>query len=143
MPDRACNNAHVQLHAQIAAAFLQLGKHRLARIYVARVYGPLASLDDGGHRVKFPLFITTGDVTVHNPADYAKLLAVAARISLAHGHDREAIKELSEASELDPLDLEIRRQLEDLETRVMDRDQRWLSKQKELERNLEMRQRGM
>ena len=146
MLNRACNNAYVQLHAQIAAAFLQLGKHRLARIYVERVYGPLAGHDGRGHDVKFPLLITTGHVTVHNLEDYAKLLAVAARISLAHGQYLDAAQELSQASMLDPLDLEITRQLrdaEDLGTRTCDRYHRRYAKQEELYGSLEKRQRGM
>ena len=143
MLDRACNSAYVQLHAQIAVALLQLGKCRLARIYVERVYGPFYGLDDRGHRAKLPLAITTGEVSVRNPEDYVKLLAVAAQISLAHGHDREAIEELSEASKLDPLNLEIREQLEDLETRVENRYQRRRSTQKLQRRSLESKKGGM
>ena len=112
------------LHAQIAATFLELGKHRLARVYVERIYGPLATYDNRHNAQKLPLKITTGQVHVNNPAAYAKLLAVAASISLAHGHFSEAIEELSEATELDPLNLDIRRRLKEVDDRRRVRDNR-------------------
>ncbi|KAL8797319.1 MAG: hypothetical protein Q9195_000473 [Heterodermia aff. obscurata] len=118
---RARDDAVVQLHARIAAAFLQLGEHRLARIYVARIYTPLASFDDRINRQKFPLKITTGDVQVDNPKVYARLLVVAAQISLVHGKWAEAKTELEEAKELDPDDLDIHRRWEEVEERLLRR----------------------
>ena len=101
---RALVDTEVRLHHLIAEAYLRLGKSRLARIYVERIYGPLAGWDDRVNKVKFPLEIPPDGAT---PRVYAELLLVAARISRAHGAHYEALAELDEALRLDPLNKEV------------------------------------
>ena len=95
----------MRLHTLIAHAYLKLRKYRLARIYVERVYGPLHSYDDRVNKKKFPLDFTPDEY--HNPAAYAELLYVAAKISLAHGNGVETWGELHEAGNLDPTNLKV------------------------------------
>ena len=76
-----------------------MGHYRLARIYVERIYGPLAGYDDRVHKVKFPLQIPEDGAL---PSVYAEILVVAANISQAHGQYYEELVELDEALRLDP-----------------------------------------
>ena len=122
----------------IAASFFQLKKYRLARIYVERIYGPLYSCDDRGNRQKFPLEITAG-----GHAYYAELLALAAEISFANGDKPTAHEELTYASSLDPLNMDISRRLEEF-TRIWDdRRNRRRAKQRQQRRSHKRRLLGM
>jgi len=77
-----------------------MNKLRIARIYAERVYRSKHSVDNRCHREKTPLMsIEPGRETL-----YAKTMVIAAQISYAHGHMREAIRELNEAHRLEPLD---------------------------------------
>ncbi|KAG7008263.1 hypothetical protein G7Y79_00006g018830 [Physcia stellaris] len=106
----AREDAEVRIHARIAALHLRAGKFRLARIYVERIYAPLVSFVRGNvrpFRRKFPL-----EITSKNWAPYAELLFVAAQISVAHGNLDEASRELYEAHDLDPENLEVKEYME-------------------------------
>ena len=107
----------MKLHALIADAYLKLGKYRLARVWVERIYGPLHTWDRRHSRVKFPLQIPDPQLNGAQPAVYANLLVVAARISIIHGHDHDAIVELCEALRLDPSNETVERMIEECQTR--------------------------
>ena len=102
---RARASTEVRLHSLIADAYLRCGKHRMARIYVERIYGPFYSMDDRASHQKFPLEIPSDSRVA--PEAYAEVLHVAARISLVHGQEAEAIDELAEARDFDPSDTSI------------------------------------
>ena len=95
---RVLADTEVRLHHLVAEAYLRLGYHRLARVYVERIYGPLASWDNRHNKEKFPLQIPQDGPS---PSVYAELLLVAAKISITHGHHGEAFAELEEAFKLD------------------------------------------
>lgn len=116
----------MELHALIADAYLQLEKYRLARVWVESIYGPLHSWDRRHNREKFPLRLP--EVNGAQPAVYADLLVVAARISIVHGHDRDAIEELHEASRLDPSNETVDRMMEECKTHLEARSERRRSK---------------
>lgn len=106
---RALADTKVRLHHLLAEAYLRLGDYRLARVYVERIYGPLATYDDRANREQFPLRIPQDGAS---PSVYAELLLVAAKISLIHGHHWKALMELSEASRLDDSNEEIKELLD-------------------------------
>ena len=113
--NRARETSEVRLHSLIADAYLRCGKYRMARIYVERIYGPLYSMDDRVTRQKLPLDIPQDNQVASGT--YAELLHVAARISLVHGQEGEAIAELNEACDLDPWNAAIPRLLEQVRAR--------------------------
>ena len=119
---RARDISEVRLHTLIAESYLRCGKYRMARIYVERIYGPLYSMDDRANHRKLPLDIPRDNQVASGT--YAELLHVAARISLVHGQEGEAIAELSEACELDPWDRDIKELLEQVRARRDARIQR-------------------
>ena len=112
---RARASSEVRLHSLIAEAYLQCGKYRMVRIYVERIYCALYSMDDRANHLKFPLEIPSNSQVA--PETYAALLHVAARVSLVHGKDHEAIDELTEASNFDPSDTSITQLMEQVEER--------------------------
>ena len=120
----------------IAHAFLKLGKLRLARIYVERIYSPLASYSRYSERI--PLNIEPG---VHT--HYAKIFFVAAEISNANGDEPSAKAELTYASSLDPENLEISQRLEERMKFWTQRRKRRESKQAQQERSRARRREGM
>ena len=128
----------MELHAEIGLCFLKIGKSRLARIYVERIYGPLGSSDNRGNPQKFPLRITTGDHTA-----YARLLWVAAKISLEMGDLPAACEELDYASSFDPLNPKISQRLEECEKLWAYRYNRREAKQDQQRNGLLKRERGM
>ena len=117
--NRALESVKARLHAKIASTYLQLGQPRMARIYVERICLSLAVEDDKGYLVKFFLDVPEDE---DNKA-YAELLFVAARISIAAGNEGNAQGELREARRHDPDREDIRRLLEQCETRQEDRRQ--------------------
>ena len=121
----AREDAKVQLHTYIADVYFRSGRLRLARVWVERVYGPLFSEDDRGNTYRFPLQISPGRTL----AVYAELLVVAARISIAHGQDYDAIFELREACRLDPGNLQAYQMLDECQERCAMRRQRFISQQ--------------
>ena len=97
-------NTKVQLHTLIANVYMRSGNYRLARVYVERVYGPLAYHSS---REKFPLQIEN-KAAAAAPWVYAELLLTAAKISIHHGGSViQAGEELTEALWLDPSNAEV------------------------------------
>ena len=124
---RALDDAAVRAHIQIAECYLQLGSHRLARVYVERIYHPLNTWDSRNNRQKFPLELKPDS----NLLLYAELLEVAARISLACGNDGSACTELHAACRLDPDNVTIQRLLEQCTARLNERSTRRGEKQQQ------------
>ena len=96
-------NTKVQLHTLIANVYLRSGNYRLARVYVERVYVPLAY---SFQLEKFPLQIEK-KARAAAPFVYAQLLLTAAKISIHHGSYRQASEELAEAFYLDSNNAEV------------------------------------
>ena len=140
--NRARANSEVDLHTSIADAYLQGGKYRIARIYVERIYGPLYSMDNRRNRLKFPLIIPADSQVA--AGTYAKLLYVAARISLVHGRYYEADAELAEAHEFDASNIDIiqlQKQVnERREARAPAYKRRWLEKERQEQRKIKEHQ---
>lgn len=115
------DEAEVRLHTLIADCFLQSKQHRLARKYVERVYSPLNSYNNRSRRrQKFPLRLPNNS----NPVVYAKLLLVAAKISLASNNKGEAFRELQEAAKHDPVNQDIQILLEQCSAHLEEKNRR-------------------
>ena len=109
--NQARHETKTRLSTKIASIYLRLGRRRMARIYVERMYSPYWGRDDRGSPEKFPLDFNDYPSDEPNLKLFADLLDVAAQISLANGNHMEACNKLSEAFRFDPnrLDLEKRR----------------------------------
>ena len=92
----------------------------MARIYVTRIWLPLAAKDNRGHLLKFSLDLPDDE----NTKVYAELFFVAARISIAAGNECEAQEELDVACWHDPDRKDIARLLEQCQIRAKDRRER-------------------
>ena len=112
--------AKVRLRTLIAECFLQSKQYPLARKYVERVYYPLHTYNNRFRRQKFPLRLPDNS----NPMVYARLLLVAAQISLAYNNKREALRELGEAAKHDPANQDIQTLLEQCSVSLEERNRR-------------------
>ena len=92
----------------------------MARIYVTRIWLPLAVKDSKGFVIKLSLNLPDDE----NQVAYAELFFVAARISIAAGNEGVAQEELHAASWHDPHRKDIDRLLEQCQTREKDRRER-------------------
>ena len=116
----ACVEAKVRLHTLIAECFLQSKQYRLARKYVDLVYRPLHGYGILFGQQRFPLELPNNS----NPFVYAKLLLVAAQISLACNNEGEAVRELREAAKYDPANQDIQTLLKQCLVNLQNRKRR-------------------
>ena len=116
----ACVEAKVRLHTLIAECFLQSKQYRLARKYVDMAYRPIHSYGILFDRLRSPLELPNNS----NPFVYAKLLLVAAQISLACNNEGKAVRELGEASKYDPGNQEIQTLLQQCSVNLQKRKRR-------------------
>ena len=93
-------NISIQLHARIAAVYLESGDKRMARIYTERALDPRRRFDHRGNKER-EIVVEPWEETV-----YAEVLHVAAKISYAHGDVREALLDLHAAGQFLPFNEE-------------------------------------
>ena len=134
-------NTKVRLHTLIANVYLQSGHFRLARVYVERVYCPLAGTDHLFNLQKFPLQIGT-KARAAEPWVYAELLLTAAKISIHYRRDFNAHGELTEASCLDSSNAEVLHLLEQCGARLLRRYERLAAEDERHERIVEQKYQG-
>ena len=125
----------------MANAYLRSGHYRLARVYVERVYRPLAGADHHFNLQKFPLQLRKY-LDAAEPWVYAELLLTAAKISIHHGRDGDADEELVEASYLDPSNTEVLQLREEICTREQRRYEHFAAEYDRHERTIEKKFQG-
>ena len=94
--DQVVRNLKVRLQARIAAAYLENGQPRMARIYTERALDPRRTYDDRHWKTKKVELEPWENVV------YSEVFHVAAKISYTHGNVGEAVRELEQAKELSP-----------------------------------------